>query len=203
MAPSRFIHTGGGLASIIAGALLPLGHLANLGGDPDYGTVFGSSLVLTAHILLVFALVAICAAQAGPGGSVNSIGMILGVAGTTLNVAVIFVEIAGAGGQDVRGVLNAGLTGTLTLLGGVAFLLGLILIGIATLQAGIYPRWAGAVLIAGALVFGASVAAGSAASTFVLTGAALTCTAFIGLGWSLLRGAVRSQGGVLSAPLIS
>jgi hypothetical protein len=39
-----------------------LGHVLNLGGDNEYGTVLGASLVLAAHLALVFALVALYAA---------------------------------------------------------------------------------------------------------------------------------------------
>ena len=63
MSSSILIRTGGGLASA-AGLLLLLGHLLDLGGDPEYGTVLGGTLVLTAHVVLVFALVALYAAQA-------------------------------------------------------------------------------------------------------------------------------------------
>ena len=59
MSSSGLVRLGGGLASIVAGVLLLLGHVLNLGGDPEYGTVLGSSSVLAAHILLVFALVAL------------------------------------------------------------------------------------------------------------------------------------------------
>jgi hypothetical protein len=48
----------------VAGVLLVAGHILNLDGDPDHGTVLGASLVLTAHVALVFALVALYAAQA-------------------------------------------------------------------------------------------------------------------------------------------
>jgi hypothetical protein len=188
MMSSNTVRTGGGLASIAAGALLLLGHLASIGGDPDYGTVLGSSLVLVAHTLLVFALVAICTAQAQRGGLLNSLGMVLSVAGTTLNVAAIFVEVAGASGQDVRAILTSGLTGMLTLGGGLAFLLGLLLVGSAALRAGVSPRWAGAALIAGDLVFGVGSVAGSVGPALLVAGAALTCVGFVGLGWSLLQG---------------
>lgn len=188
MVSSNLVRTGGGLASIAAGVLLLLGHLASLGGDPDYGTVLGSSLVLVAHTLLVFALVVLCAVQAARGGALNVAGLVLSIVGTTLNAAAIFVEIAGASGQEVHAVLQSGVTGALTLLGGVAFLIGLLLIGVAALRAGVYPRWAGAALIAGDLVFGAGSFAGSAESAFTVAGAALTCAGLVRLGWSLQQG---------------
>ena len=46
-----------------AGLLLLLGHIVNLGGDREYGTVLGGTLVLSAHALLVFALVALWACR--------------------------------------------------------------------------------------------------------------------------------------------
>jgi hypothetical protein len=51
MPSSNLIWTGGGLASAAAGLLLLLGHLLDLGGDPEYGTVLGGTLVLTAHVV--------------------------------------------------------------------------------------------------------------------------------------------------------
>ncbi len=121
--------------SSAAGVLLVVGYILNLGGDPEYGTVLGSSLVLTAHVALVFALVALYAAQAEQSGLLGSLGMVLSVTGTTIVSAVIFVEIAGASGADVDAVLAAGVSSTLSVLGGLAFLVGLILFGIATIRA--------------------------------------------------------------------
>jgi hypothetical protein len=68
---------------------------------------------------------------------------------TTLVSGVVLVEIAGASGAEVDTVLEAGRTSALTLLGGLAFLIGLILFGIATMQARVFPRWAGLLLIVG------------------------------------------------------
>ena len=147
---------GGGLASASAGILLLVGHLLNLGGDPEYGTVIGSLSVLTAHVLLVFALVALYAAQAEQSGLLGTSGMVLSVVGTTLASGVILVEIAGASGAEVGAVLGAGLTGALALLAGLAFLIGLILLGVATMRARVFPYWAGLLLIAGDVVFGAA-----------------------------------------------
>ena len=95
MSSENLVRVGGGLASAAAGILLLLGHLLDLGGDPQYGTVLGGTLVLAAHLALVFGLVALWAAQAEPGGTLGLLGMVLGVGGTTLVCGVVLVEIAG------------------------------------------------------------------------------------------------------------
>ena len=139
MSAANLVRVGGGLASAAAGALLLLGHLLDLGGGSRYGTVPGGLLVLSAHLALVFALVALWSAQSESGGLLGSLGMVLGVAGTTLVCGVVLVEIAGASGAEVDAVLGAGLPGALALLGGLAFLIGLILFGAATMRAGVFP----------------------------------------------------------------
>jgi hypothetical protein len=80
-------------------------------------TVLGKCLVLAAHVLLVFALVALYAAQAERSGLPGILGMVLGVAGTTLVSGVVLVEISGASGVEVGAVLEAGVSGTLAALG--------------------------------------------------------------------------------------
>ena len=103
MPSSNLIWTWGGLASAAAGLLLLLGHLLDLGGNSEYGTVLGGSLILTAHVVLVFGLVALYAAQVEQSGLLGGLG------------------IAGASGAEVENVLGAGLPGALALLGGLRF----------------------------------------------------------------------------------
>ena len=188
MSPFNLVRQGGGLASIAAGILLLIGHILNLGGDPEYGTVLGSSSVLVAHITLVFALVALYAVQVEQSGLLGGLGMVLSVVGTTLASGVILVEIAGASGAEVEAVTGAGVSGALSRLGSLAFLIGLILFGIATMRAGVFPRWAGVLLIVGDVVFGAASFVGSAALVVEVLGAAITCAAFALLGLALLSG---------------
>jgi hypothetical protein len=195
---SNLIWRGGGLASAAAGLLLLLGHLFDLGGNSEYGTVLGGSLVLTAHVVLVFGLVALYAAQVEQSGLLGGLGMVLGVVGTTLVSGVVLVEIAGASGAEVENVLGAGLPGALALLGGLAFLIGLILFGAATMRAGVFPRWAAILLIVGDVVFGLGSFAGSAAPIFEIVGASITCVALVWLGLSLLSGGAASAAGQLT-----
>ena len=171
MPSSNLVRTGGGLASATAGILLLFGHLLDLGGDSDYGTVLGGALVLLAHVVLVFALMGLYAAQAEHGGPLGGLGMVLSVAGMTIVSGVVLVEIAGASGAEVEDVLGAGLPGALVLLGGLAVLIGLVLFGVATMRAGVFPRWAGLLLIVGDLVFGVGSFAGAAATIFGILGA--------------------------------
>jgi hypothetical protein len=146
--------------------------------------------VLAAHVVLVFALVGLYAAQAERSGLLGSLGMVLSVVGTILVSGVVLVEIAGASGAEVEDVLGAGLSAALVLLGGLAFLIGLILFGVATMGAGVFPRWAGLLLslllIVGDVVFGAGGFAGAAATIFEVVGVLITCAAFVWLGLSLL-----------------
>jgi hypothetical protein len=186
MSPSAATRWGGGLTSVAAGLLLLLGHIVNLGGDPEYGTVLGETLVLGAHALLVFALVSLWAIQAERSGPLGAVGMVLSVVGTTLNCAAVLAEIAGASGAEVDAVVSEGASGTITLLGALAFLIGLILFGIATMRAGVLPRWAGPLLILGDVVFAVGTFAGTAALIVEVVGALITCAAFVWLGLALL-----------------
>jgi hypothetical protein len=72
--------------------------------------------------------------------------------------------------------------------GGLAFFVGLILFGIATVRAGVFPRWAGLLLIAGDVVFGAGDFFGSAAPIIFVVGALITCAGLVWLGLALLSG---------------
>src|SRR5215210_5813481 len=121
--------------------------------------------------------------------------MVLSVVGTILVSGVVLVEIAGASGAEVEDVLGASLSAALVLLGGLAFLIGLILFGVATMRAGVFPRWAGLLLIIGDVVFGAASFAGAAATVFFeIIGALITCLALVWLGLSLLSSSGASAG---------
>ncbi len=189
---SNLVRAGGGLTSAAAGILLALGHIFNLGGNPAYGTVLGTSLVFIAHVILVFALVAIYSAQSERSGPLGSWGMVLSVLGTTLASAVVFVEIAGASGVDVEPVLGTGAPAIIDLLGSLGFFIGLILFGVAVMRAGVFARWAGLLLIVGDIVFAVGSFAGSAAPVVFVIGGVITGAGFAWLGLSLLSGQRRS-----------
>jgi hypothetical protein len=166
--------------------LLLAGHVFDLGGHPKYGTVLGQSLVLVAHLALVFALIGLYAAQAPRSGLLGTLGMVLSVLSTALVSGVVLVEIAGAAGVEVDMVLAGGVAGMLTTFAGLGFFVGLILFCITTFRTGIFPRLASVVLLAGDLVFAASTGAGPSAQVVTIAGAALTCAGFVWLGLALI-----------------
>lgn len=72
----------GGIASILVGILLPLGHALNPGGDPATGTTLGKTVILIAHTISVFAFVGFYSKQITDSSApVGRIGMVLGVMG--------------------------------------------------------------------------------------------------------------------------
>jgi hypothetical protein len=190
---STSIWLGSGLTSIVAGALLVAGHLFDFGSPVGTGAVIGKSFILVAHLLTVLALLGIYTAQVARMRLVGHVGMVLSVLGTALVSGVVLVEIAGASGAEVDAVLAGGVAGMLATLAGLAFFVGLILFGIATMRAAVFPRWAGLLLIVGDLVFAASTSAGTAAPIFTFGGAVLTCAGFVWLGLTVMARA-RSAG---------
>jgi uncharacterized membrane protein YgdD (TMEM256/DUF423 family) len=105
--------------------------------------------------------------------------MVLGVVGTTLVCGVALVEMAGSSGAEVEDMLGVGVPGALAPLGGLSFLIGLILFGVATMRAGVFPRLAGLLLIVGDVVFGGARLAAAAAKLFEIAGALGTCLALV------------------------
>ena len=187
------IWLGSGLVSIVAGALLVAGHLFDFGSPVGTGAVIGKSLILIAHLLTIFALIGIYAAQVTRMRLVGHVGMVLSVLGTALVSGVVLVEIAAASGAEVEAVLVGGVAGMLATLAGLAFFVGLILFGIATMRAAMFPRWAGLLLIVGDLVFAAGTSAGTAAPIFTFGGAVLTCAGFVWLGLTVMTRALPAR----------
>jgi hypothetical protein len=172
----------GGLSSILSGVLLFLGHVLNLGAKSGDGTVLGETLILSAHLLLVFSFFWLYAAQGKRNGLLGLPGMIAGVAGTVLVTEIVFVEIAGASGVQVDSVLAAGVPGFIQTFGSLLFVLGMLLFGSSIIRGQAFPRSGGVLLIVGTLVFSAGSFAGDAEALVAVAGSAITGGGFVRLG---------------------
>ena len=200
MASSNLIRLGG-LAAVVAGALLLIADLWNLlleiiiGGSGNFSefavttsyTVM-SAMYLLGVLLLLVALVGLYARQSEVAGTLGLVGFLAALVGTGLLAgmmwAMTFVAPSAAieaptflDAEEVAGPLDMGF-----MLSGIAVAVGWVLFGVATLRARIFPRKATIVLIIGALLTVLPLPA----TTLVID------VAVAWLGLSLLSGQVRS-----------
>ncbi|EJR45083.1 hypothetical protein IIM_05045 [Bacillus cereus VD107] len=186
MYPTLLFRSVGGFASVISGLFLGIGHLINLLGEADVGTVFGQSLVLFGHLGLSFAFIGLFEAQGKKNGLLGKLGMLLGLIGTTCVTAVVFVEIAGVSRVNVKLIFDEGVSGIIYTVGPLLFVLGMILVGISVMKEGILPRMGGLCLIAGTLVFALATLIPNAEGIITVIGGAITGIGFVWLGGYLL-----------------
>ncbi|WP_028400703.1 hypothetical protein [Ectobacillus panaciterrae] len=177
----------GGYTSIISGILLILAHTLNLGGEKDFGTVLGETLVLIAHLLLVFVFFGLFEVQGGRNGILGLLGMIIGVIGTILVVAIVYVEIAGASGAKVDSVFTSDVPSIIHSFGPLLFVAGMILFGISVVHEKVLPRGGGYLLIIGTLIFVAGSFTGEAQAIIEVIGAVFTGGGFIWLGLPIVK----------------
>lgn len=78
--------------------------------------------------------------------------MLLGIIGTIIVCAVVYVEIAGASGVDVSKVFNSNVP-TIIKSGSLIFVIGMLLFGILITSSKILPPWRGILLIVGTFNF--------------------------------------------------
>jgi len=161
-----------GLASILAGVLYAIAALVHPAGE-DVASVLQPAWV-PAHVLgtisaifMLFGFVGLYARQAEKAGWVGLIGFVLVFIGSALLMAEEFQSVTVSPIAAVKApalIDEAANSGSIPLFGLVfiiSFALGFILFGIATMRAGVLPRWSGLVLIIGlCLTFGGQAAHG-------------------------------------------
>jgi hypothetical protein len=210
MSSSNLVRWGGGLACVVGGFLLAIGQIVNLLiGGRQFGAVLGGNFLLIAHVLLIFALMALYSAQAGRSGVLGLLGMAMAIVGTTLVFTIVFVTTAGAYSvqapptddvSPVRSTIPAAvgwiLDSAYSVLGPPFFAIGLILFGIAIMRTGRFSAWAGGLLVLGgalallgcpvSYVYACSITFGRGAYIVFVLGTVLIGAIFVRLGWEIL-----------------
>lgn len=176
----------GAMSSVISGLLLFLAHVSNLGAG-HAGTVLGKTLVLCAHLLIVFAFFWLYVEQGDNNGILGNLGMTTGIIGTVLVTAIVYVEIAGVAGTQVDAVFAVSVPKFIHVFAPLLFVLGMILIGISIIRGKVLLRSGGILLIAGTLIFAAGSFAGAAEAIISVIGSAVTGGGFIWLGLSRFK----------------
>ena len=150
-----------GLAALISGVLGVIGDLLGLVVDLEdpvsattasYTVVFLLYLISTA--LLLLGLVGFYTSQSQAAGILGLVGFLVAFLGTVLLAGALWFElfITPALATEAPGLLEAelGLPGFILML--LFGAVGWVLFGVATLRAGVYPRWAGVLLIVGGVI---------------------------------------------------
>ncbi len=130
---------------LIGGAAILGATIVILSFEPVINQVFSpriSLLLLLSSILLLLSLPGMYARQAGAAGWLGLVGHALLQAGIVLLVmvaspSIFYPSLSEASGENLAAFVL-----------GIALTFGLLLTGIATIRAGVYPRWSGILLLA-------------------------------------------------------
>jgi hypothetical protein len=199
---SAFIDAGA-WAAIVGGAALAISLLLEwlvvpyekLGEIAAYSTasyMVSSGLRLLATILLLWALLALYHRQVDRAGTFGLWSFVVALFGTALLVGNTWAEVFvwPTFARVAPSVLTGASTDALSLQTGESlsfplFAIGIVLFGLATLKAGVYPRWAAALLIVSIPV---TMFLPPTPGTFAESiGQIMAGSAFMILGWHALR----------------
>jgi hypothetical protein len=188
MSSTMFLKQLGGISSCIAGFLLLTAHLVNFISNTGGGTVLGSSLVLIAHILLVFAFIGLYLAQDMDRNIMGIFGLLFGVLGTILVSAVVYVELAGATGVNIEELVQSALPSVIKSVGSLLFVFGLVIFGLSFIKDKKSPVLGGWMLICGTIIFALGSVIEDIGPFITVIGAMVTGAGFIVSGIHYLAG---------------
>ncbi|RAP76820.1 hypothetical protein DL346_09265 [Paenibacillus montanisoli] len=177
--------------SIIGGILLGAAHSIDYFASQE--TLSGKGIVFLAHIVLVFAFFGIHAAQADKNRVLGTLGLILGVIGSMIVTAIIFVEMASVTGVQTKQVLTASLNGPIQSYGPLLFVLGMILVSLSILRNKVLSYWGAALLLVGTVIFALGTIAGSGELLITMIGSIFKGIGFIVLGYQIGLTATHQQ----------
>ena len=164
--PSSELTRWSGLAAILAGVLLSIGALLNIATETENLSESATTapyaltwlLYLLGGVLLLLGLVGLYARQSEAAGILGLVGFLVAFLGTALLVGSAWFRLFVAPFLAVEAprALDAEPTGMMALGFVLSFVvfstLGWILFGVGTPRAGVYPRAAAILLIAGVLI---------------------------------------------------
>ena len=189
---SGLITVAGGVLHIVGSLLHPVGE--DLAAINHANFVPAHLLLWASTILFLLGLVGLYAGQAEETGRLGLTGFILAFVGFAvvsglLAMVSIAVPLIAA---EMPGLVDRAMTPPAFILPFIAlgFGLGVILFGAATMRAGVYPRWAGLLLIVGALL---QMAEGSPIDETVLHLILTTGRVLFGLGLAWMGYALWSE----------
>jgi hypothetical protein len=186
MLPNTF-RAFGGWSSIISGILLFIAHFINFIGGVKEGTLTGSTIVLIAHVLVIFGLIGIYVEHANEAKLLGMLAMIVSVLGTTFVSGIVFVEMAGFSGVNTDLVFNATVSSVIYTTGPLLFVAGMLLLGVAIIKAKKLPKAGGIFLLLGTVIFALASILVSEKLLIEVLGAAFTGLGFVWSGFPMIH----------------
>lgn len=176
----------GGAAILAAAVLYGIGNLIYfLTGQPNAPTATGVWINFVGDTLLVLGLGALYARQAQRAGVLGLVGYVLPVAATMFFIGSYAVTLGvTAGAFTNEQIAQVPAYSLLTPIMPWLWMVGLILLGISIYRAGVFPKYAGALLAVVAIIQQLTGVAAFIIPIF----AVLSFVAWAWLGWALLRG---------------
>jgi hypothetical protein len=174
------IYRWSGITGLVAGALNVIVELL-----PDR---LGLPLDLFVNILGLGVLTALYLRQRAASGVTGWIGYVTQFFGMTLVIGFLFVQafVLGSLDEAQRAAVLNGPAGIVTVTGLALTTVGSLLFGIASLRAGVFPRWAAFLLMLGFVM----VPVGAAVSPMLkMAGEATLSAGLMGLGYALFSNA--------------
>jgi hypothetical protein len=175
----------GAMAALLATILVTPGWILSVIRESE-----GASwAIILAHLTLTFALITVFAVQASKVGRLGEIGFVLALFGNMATIATMISALmiqAGLGQHGLEQFIQRGSVeaqvAALSLLT-LSFLVGMVLFGIATMRAGVFPRRAGQLVVVG--VTGMFAGAVPDITALEAAGTILLFAAFAWMGWQL------------------
>ena len=174
------IYRWSGITGLVAGALNLIVELL-----PDR---LGLPLDLFVNILGLGVLTAVYLRQRAASGVTGWIAYVTQFFGMTVVIGFLFVQafVLGSLDEAQRAAVLNGPAGIVTLIGLAIMTVGAVLFGIASLRAGVFPRWAALLLMLGFVI----VPVGAAVSPMLnMAGEVLLSAGLMGLGYALFSNA--------------
>src|SRR6266542_1690615 len=192
----------GGLASIAAGLLIiagfglhPAGEDATFGTDPLWAPAH--ALLWLSFTVALLGWIGLYLAQAPPAGRLGVVALVVVVVGTSLaswifSSDVTFVPVIAAREPALFQEIESGAHVAVGVASVLTWVLGNVLFGTSIIRAGVFPRWAGILLVVGTLILPVAYLAGLSVRV-VGFGGGLAGVGQIWLGTALLRGLPRQS----------
>lgn len=187
MNDSGIIRFTGGIASILIALFVLTANLLDYINEPMIGTVVGKILLFSAHLLLIFVFVAVYEKHKEERGFLAGTGMILGVPGSVIVSALVFLEIASASGVSVESLQELSVIKIMSLTGISLLVAAMFFLSLTIILGKVLSKWGGWLLILALIVFIAGSFETEFSVTLMIIAAAFFFGGFFLTGVTLLR----------------